>query len=180
MAAGPVVFRTWPALEAACARVCARALVLVPGGWGGGSPLVLHRGQDVFLAFSFCFFVVLLAAATRFRPEQCHACRVSRSKNAPWDTIAHLLWLRCEPACCLIGAARGPDSSGRWAFGIDADCVRFSAADGFFYDAHVDMRREAQRQTCLRRRSKLQVPARARTCACRFGVTTTAVSTRGT
>ena len=45
-----VVFWTWPALEAqaACARVCVRALVLVPGG--GGSPLVVHRGQDAEVA----------------------------------------------------------------------------------------------------------------------------------
>ncbi len=42
---------TWLALEAACARVCVCALVLVPaGGWGGGSPLVVHRGQDAEVA----------------------------------------------------------------------------------------------------------------------------------
>ena len=70
--------------------------------------------------------------------------------NAPWDTMLHLSWLGCEPARCLSGA----DSSGRWALGTDADCVRFSAADGFRYDAHVDMRRETQRQTRPRRRSK--------------------------
>jgi hypothetical protein len=39
----------------------------------------------------------------------------------------------------------------------------FSAADGFRRDAHADVRREAQRQTRPRRRSKLQVLARART-----------------
>ena len=39
----------------------------------------------------------------------------------------------------------------------------FSAADGFRRDAHADIRREAQRQTRPRRRSKLQVLARART-----------------
>ncbi len=55
-----VVFRTWPALEAACARVCrfrfrmyVRASASA-GGWGGGSPLsdtlVVHRGQDAEVA----------------------------------------------------------------------------------------------------------------------------------
>ena len=38
----------------------------------------------------------------------------------------------------------------------------FSAVDGFRRDAHLDIRREAQRQTCPRRRSKLQVAAHAR------------------
>ena len=44
----------------------------------------------------------------------------------------------------------------------------FSAAEGFRCDAHADIRREAQRQTRPRRRSKLQVAARARTDACRL------------
>jgi hypothetical protein len=46
-----VVFWTWPALEAACARVymCVRASASA-GGWGGGSPLVVHRGQDAEVA----------------------------------------------------------------------------------------------------------------------------------
>ena len=44
----------------------------------------------------------------------------------------------------------------------------FSAVDGFRRDAHLDTRREAQRQTCPRRRSKLQVAAHARTDACRL------------
>ena len=44
----------------------------------------------------------------------------------------------------------------------------FSAAEGFRCDAHTDIRREAQRQTRPRRRSKLQVAARARTDACRL------------
>ena len=44
----------------------------------------------------------------------------------------------------------------------------FSAADGFRRDAHADIRREAQRQTRPRRRSKLQVLARARTDTCRL------------
>ena len=39
----------------------------------------------------------------------------------------------------------------------------FSAADGFRRDAHIDIRREAQRQTRPRRRSKLHVAAHART-----------------
>jgi hypothetical protein len=42
------------------------------------------------------------------------------------------------------------------ACGNDAD---FSAADGFCRDAHNDIRREAQRQTRPRRRSKLHVAA---------------------
>ncbi len=42
-------------------------------------------------------------------------------------------------------------------------CAIFSAADGFRRDAHVDIRREAQRQTRPRRRSKLQVVAQAQT-----------------
>ena len=71
--------------------------------------------------------------------------------------MPHLSWTGCEPARCLSGAVRGPDSSGRWAFGTDADCVRCSAADGFHHDAHADLRREAQRQTRPGRRSKLQV-----------------------
>ncbi len=44
----------------------------------------------------------------------------------------------------------------------------FWAVDGFRRDAHVDIRREAQRQTRPRRRSKLQVAAHARTDACRL------------
>jgi hypothetical protein len=43
-----------------------------------------------------------------------------------------------------------------------------SAAEGFRCDAYADIRREAQRQTRPRRRSKLQVAARARTDACRL------------
>ena len=43
-----------------------------------------------------------------------------------------------------------------------------SAADGIRRDVHADMRREAQRQTRPRRRSKLQVAAHARTDACRL------------
>jgi hypothetical protein len=39
----------------------------------------------------------------------------------------------------------------------------FSAADGFCRDAHVDIRREAQRQTRPRRRLKLHVAAQTRT-----------------
>ncbi len=42
-----VVFWTWPALEAACARVCVCALVLVPGvGAGARHSCQVHRGQD--------------------------------------------------------------------------------------------------------------------------------------
>ncbi len=44
----------------------------------------------------------------------------------------------------------------------------FSAADGFRRDGHIDNRREAQRQTRPRRRSKLHVAAHARTDACRL------------
>ena len=51
------------------------------------------------------------------------------------------------------------------ACGNDAD---FSAADGFCRDAHIDIRREAQRQTRPRRRSKLHVAAQTRTDACRL------------
>ena len=39
----------------------------------------------------------------------------------------------------------------------------FSAADGFRRDAHIDIRREAQRQTRPGRRSKLHVAAQTRT-----------------
>ncbi len=46
-----VVFWTIPALKAACARVCVRASASA-GGWGGGSPLVVHRGQDAEVAVS--------------------------------------------------------------------------------------------------------------------------------
>ena len=46
-----VSFWTWPALVAACARGRLCALVLTSaGGWGGGSPLVVHRGQDAEVA----------------------------------------------------------------------------------------------------------------------------------
>ncbi len=38
----------------------------------------------------------------------------------------------------------------------------FSAADGFCRDAHIDIRREAQRQTRPRRRLKLHVAAQTR------------------
>ena len=54
-----------------------------------------------------------------------------------------------------------------------------SAADGIRRDVHADMRREAQRQTRPRRRSKLQelAPGRARTDACReVGLTTMAAT----
>ncbi len=44
----------------------------------------------------------------------------------------------------------------------------FSAAVGVRLDAHADIRREAQRQTRPRRRSKLRVLARARTDTCRL------------
>ena len=43
----------------------------------------------------------------------------------------------------------------------------FSAADDFCRDAHIDIRRESQRQTRPRRRSKLHVAAQTRTDACR-------------
>ena len=49
-----VVFWTWPALEAACARVCMCALVLVPGVGAGARHSwcirTLHRGQDAEVA----------------------------------------------------------------------------------------------------------------------------------
>ena len=51
----------------------------------------------------------------------------------------------------------------------------FSAADDFCRDAHIDIRREAQRQTRPRRRSKLHVAAQTRTDACRQVVAWTAV-----
>ena len=44
----------------------------------------------------------------------------------------------------------------------------FSAADDFCRDAHIDIRRESQRQTRPRRRSKLHVAAQTRTDACRL------------
>ncbi len=47
-------------------------------------------------------------------------------------------------------------------------CAIFSAADGFRRDVHAAIRREAQRQVRPRRRSKLQVLARARTDARRL------------
>ncbi len=43
----------------------------------------------------------------------------------------------------------------------------FSAADDFCRDAHIDIRRESQRQTRPRRRSKLHVAAQTRTDASR-------------
>ena len=53
----------------------------------------------------------------------------------------------------------------------------FSAADDFCRDAHIDIRRESQRQTRPRRRSKLHVEphAQTRTDACRQVVAWTAV-----
>jgi hypothetical protein len=51
----------------------------------------------------------------------------------------------------------------------------FSAADDFCRDAHIDIRRESQRQTRPRRRSKLHVAAQTRTDACRQVVAWTAV-----
>jgi hypothetical protein len=131
-------------------------------------------------SITLLLFCLLANSGTRFPDGNSHSRWMSRT-NAPWDTMLHLSWLGCEPARCLSGTARGPDSSGRWALGTDADCVRFSAADVFRFDAHGDMRRETQRQTCPRRWSKLQVPARTRTDTCRwFFFTTKAVSTRGT
>ncbi len=92
---------------------------------------------------------------------------------------------------CAVGyhAARFVDGMRPGAFrqwgsarsGIEADGGRaawraetmrivrdFSAADGIRRDAHLDIRREAHRQTRPRRRSKLQVAAHARTDACRL------------
>ena len=46
----------------------------------------------------------------------------------------------------------------------------FSAADDLCRDAHIDIRRESQRQTRPRRRSKLHVAAQTRTDACRLDV----------
>ncbi len=51
----------------------------------------------------------------------------------------------------------------------------FSAADDFCRDAHIDIRRESQRQTRPRRRSKLHVAAQTRTDAFRQVVAWTAV-----
>ena len=51
----------------------------------------------------------------------------------------------------------------------------FSAAADFCRDAHIDIRRESQRQTRPRRRSKLHVAAQTRTDACRQVVAWTAV-----
>ena len=110
----------------------------------------------------------MLHAVTRLPDANSHSCRMLRT-NAPCDTMPDVSWLACDPARCVHWAARGPDSSGRWACsmacGNDAD---FSAADGFCRDAHIDIRREVQRQTRPRRRSKLHVAAQTRTDACRL------------
>ena len=89
--------------------------------------------------------------------------------------MPHLSWLACDPARCVNWAARDPDSSGRchggraaWRAETMQIARDFSAADGFRRDAHIDNRREAQRQTRPRRRSKLHVAAQARTDACRL------------
>ena len=117
-----------------------------------------------------CLVDYLLHAVTRFPDANSHSRRMLRM-NAPWDTMPHLSWLECDPARCVNLAARGPDSSGRacsMACGNDADCVRFFGPDGFRRDGHIDNRREAQRQTRPRRRSKLHVASHARTDACRL------------
>jgi hypothetical protein len=80
--------------------------------------------------------------------------------NAPWGTSTFRRW----------DASRDVAAMGRRGVQIQADgghaeptriACDFSAADSR-RDAHADMRHEAQRQTRPRRRSKLQVLARAR------------------
>ena len=97
--------------------------------------------------------------------------------NAPWDTIPS----RRFKLFYGWDASRHAASIGQREVQIQADGGRaawraetmqivcdFSAADGFRRDAHLDIRREAQRQTRPRRRSKLHVAAHARTDACRL------------
>ena len=72
---------------------------------------------------------------------------------------------------CAVGYHAAPFVADGGRVEPNADCVRFFlAADGFRRDAHLDIRREAQRQTRPRRRSKLHVAAsaHARTDACRL------------
>ena len=118
-----------------------------------GCQLLFFRSCRLIDRLIDCFNTV-----TRLPDLNSHSCRILRT-NAPWDAMPHLSWLACDPARCVNRAARGPDSSGRsacsMACGNDADCVRFSAAEDFCRDAHIDIRREAQRQTRPRRWSKL-------------------------
>ena len=75
-----------------------------------------------------------------------------------------------------LGSAR---SSFKRTVGVQPETMQivcdFSAADDFCRDAHIDIRRESQRQTRPRRRSKLHVAAQTRTDACRQVVAWTAV-----
>jgi hypothetical protein len=94
--------------------------------------------------------------------------------NAPWDTMPDLSWLGCEPARCVNWAAR-PDSSGR-TVGVQHGVRKRCRSCAIFRPPTVSVvtgtltvdRREAQRQTRPRRRSKLHVAAHPRTDACRL------------
>jgi hypothetical protein len=96
----------------------------------GSSWFVSAAAYQLLLLFLLidCLVDYLLHALTRFPDANSHSCRMLRT-NAPSDTMPHLSWLECDPARCVNWAARGPDSSGRWACGMacgnDADCVRF-------------------------------------------------------
>ena len=120
-----VVFRTWPALEAACARVCMCALVLVPGVGAGArhSWCIVAR-----MAFVVLLALLLLHATVQFPDVNCHRC-LMLCTHAPWDTIPHVSWLGCEPTHCVNGAVRGPDSSGRWACGANSLEIVFDSAN---------------------------------------------------
>ncbi len=95
--------------------------------------------------------------------------------NAPWDTMPHLSWLECDPArwVNLVGQREvqiQADGRAAWRAETMQIVCDFSAADGFRRDGHIDNRREAQRQTRPRHRSKLHVAAHIRTdaAACRL------------
>jgi hypothetical protein len=80
--------------------------------------------------------------------------------------------LGCEPARCDTGhrevRIQADGGHATWRAETMQNVRYFSAADGFRRDVHAAIRREAQRQVRPRRRSKLQVLARARTDARRL------------
>ena len=96
--------------------------------------------------------------------------------NAPCDIPCRTFRALDASGCVTIPSMgqrevqmQAPDGGrAAWRAGMMQNVSDFSAAEGFRHDAHADIRREAQRQMRPRRRSKLQVPARARTDACRL------------
>ena len=111
----------------------------------------------------------------KFRIRIWRACPNAPSRCVTACDIPCRTFRALDASGCVTVASIGQrevqiQADGGRAAGVRNDAESdFSAAEGFHHDAHADIRREAQRQTRPRRRSKLQVLARARTDTCRLG-----------